>query len=123
MGQSGVRGSPELRSRWNSQGKEAMAQVCLGAKHFLFGQCWVDVCPHTPQPAPGGPYVCPLWSQRVDSGPCASARALSSSAQMGAQACAKFPHPKEASSCGSWLEEVIVFGHSHRALPPTLQQP
>lgn len=46
-GQSGVRGSPELRSRWNSQGKEAMAQVCLQEKHFLFGQCWVDgLSPH-----------------------------------------------------------------------------
>lgn len=46
-GQSGVRGSLELRSRWNSQGKEAMAQVCLQEKHFLFGQCWVDgLSPH-----------------------------------------------------------------------------
>lgn len=49
MGHSGDGdgGSPELRSRWSSQGKEAMAQVCLGQKHFLFGQGWVDGCsPH-----------------------------------------------------------------------------
>lgn len=47
MGQSGVRSSPKLRSRWNSQGKEAMTQVCLGEKHFLFGQCWMDgLSPH-----------------------------------------------------------------------------
>ena len=44
MGHNGDRGSPELRSRWSSQGKEAMAQVCLGQKHFLFGQGWVDGC-------------------------------------------------------------------------------
>lgn len=118
MGQSGVRNSHELRSSWSSQGKEAMTQVCLGQKHFLFGQGWVGGCsPHPMASSRRFTCVSAVVPQYVDPGPC-----MSSSVQMGAQVCAKSPRPKEA-SCRTWLEEVISSDYQRRVLPPTLQQP
>lgn len=108
MGHSGDGGSPELRSRWSSQGKEAMAQVCLGHKHFLFGQGWVDGFSLHPM-ANSKRFLCVCVSSVCGSSslPVSMYSSVLFSLQMEAQVCAKFPHPKEP-SCGTWAEESIV---------------
>lgn len=101
-----------------------MAQVCLGQKHFLFGQGWVDGCsPHPMTSSKRFLYMFLLWPRSVwtQLPPVHISSALFS-LQMEARVCAKFPHPKEPSR-GTWPEESILFDWQHRACLPLSSDP